>query len=384
MGVTLTVGERETVRAIEGDILAAGENVVHDALAEQVSALLALGVFDDIRGIEELATRVGSCSQHAPGALALISADSALTGEQRAVAAVAAAIGYRRAGVPDRSNALLDELTNLRVGWPHTEALVLHLQSINLLGANVGGLERGIALSRRANAMMPHSAGLMHGLAHLLLEYGIWTDGATSQRDAAWREALELVNGALAERDWPKFHFTKGRLLLRLGVSEREISAALDELRLAADQESRSAFDSNERRLQHTIERSLAEIRRVVHSGEVALERRLDATIDEFAEKSAMMSRELGEKVAIESRAAQNQSITVIGFVTVGLAMLPLATGMFGFIETSGLWQVMLGMLGFSGILWGAVWLATWNLNRGMHKVITSMQNLDAERSALR
>ncbi|WP_105033421.1 hypothetical protein [Cryobacterium aureum] len=384
MGVTLSVGERETVRGIEGDILAAGDNLRHAALADQVTALLDLGVFNDIRGIEELATRVGSSSQHAPDALALIAADGSLTNEQRAFAALAAAIGYRRAGAPDQSNAVLDKLANLRVDWPHTDALVLHLQSINFLGANVAGLERGIALSRRANALMPHSAGLMHGLAHLLLEYGIWNDGASSTRDATWREALDLVSGALAERDWPKFHFTKGRLLLRLGVSERDISEALDELRLAADRESRSAFDSNERRLQHTIERSLAEIRRVVRAGEVELERRLDSTIDEFAEKSATMSRELGEKVAIESRAAQNQSITVIGFVTVGLAMLPLATGMFGFIETSGLWQVMLGMLGFAGILWGAVWFATYNLNRGMQKVIRSMQSLDTDRSARR
>ena len=376
MSGSMTRLERETVRDIELDIVAAGEALDPAMMVASVRSLLALDVFDDIRGIEELATRIGSSSKYAPKGLASIATDACLTNTERGFAALSAAIGHRRAGDVEASEEALRDLEELRVPWADIEALTLHLRSLNLLGADLAGLKAGINLSRRANRLLPGSPGFMHGLAHLLLEYGVWDDSPVSKRTDLWREALELTNGAIELRDWPKFHFTRGRILLRLGSSDDEIAEALRELRLASQLESKNAFDSNERRIQYALERSLAEIRIVVRGGETELARRLDETIAEMREQSTNMARELGEKILIESRAAQNQSITIIGFVTVALGMLPLATSMFGFVEKSGLPLVLAGIASFAVILWGAVGLATWSLNRGLDRSVNSVRRL--------
>jgi hypothetical protein len=261
-------------------------------------------------------------------------------------------------------------LEELHVPWHGLRAGVLHLRSINLLGADSAGLREGIALSRRANALLPGSPGFMHALAHLLLEYGIWGDHSKNERVQFWREALELVNGALLQTDWPKFHFTKGRLLLRLAESEADVSAAMDELRIAAESESKAAFDSADRRMQYTLERSLAEIRTVVQAGERELTQRLDTTMQQMSERSERLASQLEEKLLVESRSAQTQAITVIGFVTVALTLVPLGTSLFGFVEKLGLLTVLAGIVTFGVFLWGAVWVATWNLNRGFRRTL--------------
>lgn len=290
-------------------------------------------------------------------------------------------MGWRRGTQAGASEHQLDRLTDLHENspelgetWPSLPALILHLRAVNCIGGSTESLREGIELSRKANQMVPDSPGFLHGLAHLLLEQSIWGDFDDSEREVVLREALVTVERALIFEKWPKFHFTRGRILVRLGG---DMGEALEELRRAAS-ENTGSFDSERRSIQYALEVSLAEIRDVLSRGQVSLDDRLRRNERLLEQKTRSASQELEVKILTESRAAQNQAIMIVGFVTVALAMLPLATSMFGFIESIGVLMAVVGVGSFAVILWGAVAFATWNLNRGMRRSLETIRQMAA------
>lgn len=378
-----------------GELVVAQDRITVDDLAsmlreaaeqidqQQVTAVLAkvkdLPPLGSVRSIEVLATKLGSTSQSALPFFGVLADDDSLNLGQRVIAGLIAAVGWRRgaqAGASERHLARLSELyessPELREVWPSLPALIFHLRAVNCIGGSTETLRVGIELSRKANQMIPDSPGFLHALAHLLLEQSIWEDLDDAERATVLQDALLNVERALIFEKWPKFHFTRGRILIRLGG---DMGEALEELRRAASENSGS-FDSERRSIQYALEVSLAEIRDVLSRGQVSLDERLRRNERLLEQKTKSASQELEVKILTESRAAQNQAIMIVGFVTVALAMLPLATSMFGFIESIGVLMAIVGVGSFAAILWGAVAFATWNLNRGMRKSLETIRQI--------
>lgn len=320
----------------------------------------ALGVTvyqTSFRLLEELGTRLGSVSEESLSTFERIFKNGAIDSKVRGLAALAAAIGYRRNDFPEKSRELLDNLSNLSLDWPNFEAGLVHLRAITYLNGNDEDLERGIALERRALTELADSPGVQHAMAHLLLEHAILGEMATEARVALLSEALEFAQSAVHLENWPKFKFTLARIKLRLATSEGEILQAMNLLKQVQQEESRNTFDSKERRLVYSLEQSVANIKLE------ALESK-----KKIRDVQESLVEQLETRISQEGRESQKQAATIVGFMTAALAMIPVTSSFIPKgdveIDPNYIWLAIAAIASFGLVLFGAVGLGVLLMNR--------------------
>ena len=320
------------------------------------------------RMIEEIATIIGTAQIAVANESLAIARDLTVTPDVRALASVTSAVAFRRLRQPQRS---LDAITALKSSgskWIFINSLGVHLQALTYIGQIPSGLDIGLKLSKQAAEEMPDNSGARHAYANFLLEKAIWqTDSHAVSRELL-ETALNEVETALAISEWPKFHFTRGRILLRLALDERARNEGLRDLERAILSEERNSIDFQERMLTYTLERSLAELRREVHLAKIEILKQETEVYKEYDEKRRIAESEFKDTLQAESRRMQGQMITILAFVTSVFAVVQFAGGVFGLLEKlqgkNLMWHSLMAMGAISIILFGATFLGAWFVNR--------------------
>jgi len=214
-----------------------------------------------------------------------------------------------------------------------------------------------------ANEQQPGNPGFMHALAEFKLESVLWGNSDVNDEEGLLNECLELVDKSIALQDWPKFHFTRARILLRKARTYSDFEYGLRELDEAISKEAKSMTDAQERRSRYQFERSMAELR----WNTVKLEDRTKANI-------AQSVSEAKESLALESKKGQVQAISLVAFITSFIALLQFSAALFIVAEKAGesanvtFWYLLGTLVTMAILLFGSVFAGVYLLNRGYRR----------------
>lgn len=377
MYVPLSEQQRDEIRTLEGSLKASGDTPNQKALQEALKKLQTLGIDGNIRNVEEACTRLATVATWVPESAWAIGHDSASVDETvRAFALVTAAIGFRRAYRRQRSREAIVALIELNVPWQDSAALNLHLESLTYSGTSPDDLKKGLKLSRQAEALCSDSPGIYHALAEFQLDNAIWNSGPEDrnpQLDEALRNvdtAIKMVKGA-----WPKFNFTRARILVRQGATPAQLEGALSAIDEAIEREATATVDSHDRRNTYQVERLMMEVRLVVAELDSVAKKRIQEVDEQAQQKIADLARSTQMDVALESRRSQTMAITLVAVVSGILALLSFAAALYQTAAqaaaTAGgsFWYLIGAMLAVAIILMGSIAVGSWLLTRQLTKL---------------
>lgn len=383
---SISMEQKAQIRNIEAILSNSADDQLGKYCLEAVDLLIELNLFEEPRLLEEVATRFASASKKAPQAFlsAMKKCDS--DDERFVPLGIIASIGFRRIGTRSSSLDALDLIQGCHVPWKAFDGLCDHLRATALLGSGREGLRSALTFSRRSITKLPGHSGSLHTLANVELELAMLDHTSQAESEDLLRDALSQVNEAIALTDWPKFHFTRGRVLLRLASTPEQIDEAMEELRLAAELESKSAFDSEERRLRYALERSIAEIRIFTLQSEKLLSENLEFQVSKFNELTGQIERSMEEKLIIENRATQAQIINIVAFISGIFALLPGAAAIWAIADraiTEGRpieagW-LLGGVFMITFTIWGAVGIAAMLFGRSTKKSLLAIKAANIE-----
>ncbi len=293
-----------------------------------------------------------------------------LVDDVRAIAATVAAIGYRRQRKAKESREVANLIRTFSPSWAFAGASADHLEAIASIGQSDSEVVRAIQLSRSANEKIGDNAGVKHGLAHLLLEHAIWGKLGKPERIAILREAEGFAKDAeVHER---RFGGTLARIRIRLAETPEDVIAqveAMREVQREVGNKAADTIDAQSRAIESMFEQSLASIR------VAGLE-----SAKELETQHADLREELERSVLIESREAQRQNISIVGFMGALLAILNVSVSVMGngaMTLEENIVLTLVAIVGFALAIFGAVALGIALLNRNFNK---AMQRIGSSR----
>lgn len=325
------------------------------------------------RSLENAATALARADRDTSALAEEVANDATNGSDLRGLAAVVAAISYRRQSMNEASTRAINTLRAVHPDWSFVTGLATHLEALTYLDGSPTRLRRGLQLARQATAAMPDNAGARHSLATFLLDNAIWncTDPQEEQRLLA--EALAECNEALRLQDYPKFHSTRGRILLRVGTTD-SINEGLEELEQFVANEQGDSFDYERRLMTYSQERALVELRMAT---KVAEDRVRNEAIEIAGEVRKDADRKLSEfesKISEETRRSFSQLLSVMAFLTSLLGIVQFSAGVYGimakdeFKSQFHVREVLIFTAGFSFILMFVTFVGAWLMSRALRK----------------
>lgn len=224
------------------------------------------------------------------------------------------------------------------------EPLFKHLEALTYDGGNLRELRRGVELERDAHRALRPFAGGAHGIATFLFQIAESDGVPREEEEALLSEALDYVGEALDTRPrYAKFHYTRGRILRRLG----QYGEARDALLQAIELESRDSVDANERVRDYRLELALIAVDQSTRRVDTESKKRLedvDRKLDELEERTTTTVDRLKD--------AEVGVVTAVAFVASAIALVQVTVGNLGnrpFLEVIAI------LAAFGAILFGAV-----------------------------
>jgi hypothetical protein len=338
-----------------------GAELTLDFVRIGIAAITEILIDSGIRTIEDACTRLAMANENVTQFSFEIAKNSTSSmDEVRSFSAVVAAVGFRRSGELAKSREALSFLHSLRSPWEDAEAFALHLDSLTYTAGSFEEKLIGLRKSEMANEQLPGNPGFMHALAEFKLESVLWGNSDVTDEDGLLNECLRLVDKSIALQDWPKFHFTRARILLRKARTHSDFEYGLRGLDEAISKEATSMTDAQERRSRYQFERSMAELR----WNTVRLEDRTKANIAESV-------LEAKESLALEAKKGQVQAISLVAFITSLIALLQFSVALFVVAEKAGesanvsYAYLLATLLIMAFLLFGSVFIGIHLLNRG-------------------
>lgn len=224
--------------------------------------------------------------------------------------------------------------------------LFLHYRAMALEEGSTSDMRRGLELAEEAHLRLPDNAGIAHTCAVFIADLA--SNDAFADPKPELHRGIALVNEAIDKFGRRgRFYHTRARLR-RL---QQEYDRARIDIARAIDLEDRAGDDSKERLATYLIERSMIDadqsIARLAKSAQESNDRLTAAT----------------EKLKSSLDASQIQAIEVISFVA---AILGLVLATMGEIKSQSPTDALTVLSGVAILLFGAVFLGSWLLRRGM------------------
>lgn len=328
------------------------------AVKESIQKISTVLVSPSSRQLEEAATRFVASDRELASKLFVIGTNQNLSEEIKSFILLACAIGFRRLMRARESLESIELLKKCNPNWQFLDPLCKHLESLNYL-QNPSKLGYGLELSSQAAKELPDNAGIRHAHGQFLLENAIWnsTDSVDENESRVLLEnALREVNAAIAlQENWPKFHQTKGRILLRLSGERR--TEGLREIERAIATEKIDTMDNQQRIITYQLELALEELRTEARAAQ--------NQIKDFESK---LKFEYEEILRETMREQQGQTVVVLAFLTSVIALVQFGAGVFEIGRNSkngtSLMSAVLSMGAMGVILFGATFLGAFLLRR--------------------
>jgi tetratricopeptide (TPR) repeat protein len=198
--------------------------------------------------------------------------------------------------------------------------LFKHLEALSYDGGSLRALQRGLELERKAYERIRPQAGSAHALASFIVQIAEQAESSAPGDRQLLEEGLALVDEAIDERNYPKFHYTRGRILRQLERWEE----ARDALLKAIELENRASVDAPDRLRDYRLELTLVELDREMH----AMHDKASSATAEAAKSAADVARHVEsveEKVddaVVRLEGAQVQVVAAIGFVASAIGLV--------------------------------------------------------------
>lgn len=353
MRTTLTPTQAANLKRLRTSLQSANQQDWATAVQEAAEELAVLELEESVACVEDACTRLGTAATYVPKEALALAKEPALPATRRAYAAVMAAIGFRRFGDLAQSREAVEILESMSPPWNFGEALAIHLKSLTHAGGGQAEARRALELSRVANELCPDNPRMVHAMAEFELEDAIWGDHSESQRKALLGSALVGVNRAIALGDWPKYHFTRARILLRSASTRADYDEALGSLDRAMQMESRASADSDARRARYQYEVLLAEMRIEMNEADA----RIRTEYQQVTEDAKSL-------ISAEARRSQIQVVAAVGFLTSIIAILQFAAALFVTASKAtssdaiSYWYLLVSLVVVALVLLGSVGLA--------------------------
>lgn len=354
-------------------------------LAAALSTLTDPCVEGGSRSMEMAATMIGTAAGWAPrvaATIAMLSDPGPGAVDVRPMAAVCAAIGLRRLGDRDDALAATERLRQLSPPWPFVESMIHHLQSVAWSDSTPDGIDRSIRLGELALQADPLQPGILHALAGSRLDRAIWQPG---RHEDDLDVALDYVERALALEDYPKFHFTRARILARKADDAQGRANALTALDQARQTEVRKAMDAQERRARYETEKLLMEVRYHVKESVQTAEERLDENVTalnaeltatsealktQLQETSLRLEDETRQSIQEESRRTLVAMIGFVSLITSVIALLQFAAALYitadraADTDAGSMWFLIIAMVVTALVMWTGIGIGAWLISR--------------------
>lgn len=266
---------------------------------------------------------------------------------------------YRR--MRDHSSLMLLERRFAARFQEHPSALHFELLAYVDLGERVDG-EHVLEKAQRSVEQMPGNAGAQHLLADLVAHYyeenPELLTGTEAARHLLWlRRGADAVNRAIALDDYPKFHFTRARLL----CLQQKYPEALRSIEQAIDKENSAASDYAIRVATYLSQKMKIES----ISREAKMRESMNTYREELSSKQKAVESEIQEQIGkLSDSTVKNLEFLglfagIVSFTIGGVNIVSNAST-FSFQGAAGLLIVLLGALlevfcGFGIILHGWV-----------------------------
>lgn len=248
----------------------------------------------------------------------------------------------RREHHPDRAR---DTLRQVEAEF-NDVPLFLHLRAMSMVDSSITEMREGLELAEKARRRLPDNAGIAHTCAVFIADLAS-NDGFADPKTEL-RRGIELVNEAIdGYPDRARFYHTRARLL-RL---QQDYDRARIDIAHAIDIEDRKSRDAMDRLAVYFIERSMIDADRSL------------ARLAKTAEESNKRLTDDTAKLKSALEASQIQAIEVISFVA---AILGLVLATMGEIRNQSPQDALIVLSGVAVLLFGAVFLGSWLLRRGM------------------
>jgi tetratricopeptide (TPR) repeat protein len=235
--------------------------------------------------------------------------------------------------------------------------LFKHIEALSYDGGSLRELRRGLELEREAYERIRPQAGSAHALASFIVQIAEQAETSAPADRQLLEEGLGLVDEAIAQRNYPKFHYTRGRILRQLERWEEAREALLKAIEL----ENRASVDAPDRLRDYRLELTLVALDRAMHamhdeaSGATAAAAKSAANVGEDVES-------LEKKVDVTRlEGAQVQVVAAIGFVASAIGLVQVTLKGFAnrpFIEVLAL------VATFAVVLFGATFVGVSLLKR--------------------
>ena len=231
--------------------------------------------------------------------------------------------------------------------------LFKHIQALSYDGGTLTEVSEGLELEREAYRQLRPHAGSAHAQASFIVQI---VDQSEMDRDAERKlleEGLNLVAEAIGRREYPKFHYTRGRLLRLLGNASEARAAIIKAIEL----EDRSTVDASDRLRDYRLELALLAVDQTIREAGESAEAAAEAAVKTAVESVEARIEETDSRL----KDAQVPVVAAIGFVATAIGLMQITLNQAEkrpFIEAFGL------VVAFGIVLFGTAYFALAQLRK--------------------